>query len=49
MKYNWIRSNKKRTVRNSCRGRENSKKGVDLIKIQLGKKGKKHWIIKQDI
>ena len=32
MKYNWIRSNKKRTVRNSCHGRDNSKKGIDLIR-----------------
>ena len=32
MKYDWIKINKKRTVRNSCHGKNNWKKGVDFIR-----------------
>ena len=44
MKYNWIKSNKKQTVRNSCHGRVNWKRAFILsVTIQVDKKVKQMW------
>ena len=41
MKYSWIKSNKKRTLRNNCHGRVNFKKALILsVTIQVDKKEK---------